>query len=186
MIRFACVSAAVAAFASTACAEFTVNINEVGSDVVVTGSGALDLSAWTYLGDIGGDFTAGIRASYIALGPDVFNSDNWTAPLSFSGTSALPANPTFATTVSGDSVWFNWSFGAMYLPQGSVSGSTLTLTDTYAGETYASMGLVAGESYTWTWDIVGGGRESFTINVPAPASAALLGLGGFLAARRRR
>ncbi len=66
----------------------------------------------------------------------------------------------------------------MFVPIGYSSGTALSATDTYSGQTLVSLGLTAG-TYTWTWG-TGADADSLTVNigvasVPEPSSLALAG-----------
>jgi len=77
--------------------------------------------------------------------------------------------------------------GSIYVPRNYVSGTALSGTATWNNTSFATFGLLAGSTYTWTF---GSGVDTDTVTVhvvPEPSSAALLGLGAAaLLARRRR
>jgi hypothetical protein len=169
-------------------AAFIATIEQIGSNVVVTGSGSLDLTGLTFL-DTGGT-TSGIdpAASVLSIGPagsvptDVYRG-SINGPSNFgSGGIAQPSS-----SGSGDRAGLQLDFG-VFVAQGYVSGDALSDTSTYDNATFSSLGLTSG-TYVWTWGS-GADADSFTleIGVPEPASLALLGTGvvGLGLKRRRR
>jgi hypothetical protein len=96
----------------------------------------------------------------------------------------------FASSGSGD------QFGAdgqtILVPDGYVSGHTLNATDTYLGQTFATLGLTPG-TYKWTWG-TGSHADFLTLQigaVPEPSTAilAVIGAGSVIAfglVRKRR
>ena len=94
-----------------------------------------------------------------------------------------------ASTGGGDAVAVNGADGFLGVPVGYGSGSALSSSLEFAGQTFASIGLSPG-TYAWTWGS-GIDADSFTVEigpaVPEPASALLVGIGLIgLAAMRRR
>lgn len=155
-------------------ASLMVEIQEVGSDVVVTGSGTLNVAALTPVATIGGAgpfltshspqlfFGAG------ASGGAVLHS-GITGPSSFgSGPAQFPASTT------GNGVGMA---GGIFVPVGYTSGSPLFAAMTFANTSIAAMGITPG-TYTWTWGS-GATSDSFVIttvtSTPEPASVLLVG-----------
>ena len=188
--------AAVAAFLpSAATAAITVNINQTGSNVVATASGSLDLTGLTILASNfglagGGESIAGSFA-YIGLGSDagfLTGFTGLTGPTQF-GSGGLVNSSTFA----GTSFAINGSgFGdtVVFLPIGYTSGSGISSTATWLGQSFASLGITAGQ-YVYASQ-----NDTVTINigpvngaVPEPSTWAmmLLGFGAVgMAVRRGR
>jgi MYXO-CTERM domain-containing protein len=177
----------VATLVSRADAGVVIDINQVGSDVVATGSGTLDLTGLTFEGSGTENTGLNAQASAIILGPpagapadDYFGA---TGPTQFG-----PGSSTFQPT-SGSGDLFGPIIGHIEVPQGYKSGAHLSATDTYANQTIAGLGLAPG-TYVYTWG-TGAHSDSLTINVSVPepsslvmAGAAMLaGLG--MRARRR-
>jgi hypothetical protein len=99
---------------------------------------------------------------------------------------------TFASSSGGNAVAILGGGGIaeVFVPQGYVSGTSLSDTSTYAGATLLSLGITPG-IYTWTWG-TGVHADSFTINagVGVPDAGSTLPLLGFaslgLVALRRK
>ena len=111
-----------------------------------------------------------------------------TGPTSF-GSSGI----TSASSGSGD--FFSDVDGSIGVPQGYVSGTHLSATDTCAGQTLSGLGLTLG-TYTYTRG-TGGPDHTLTVQigpaataVPEPSSALVAGFGVLAGpgvwARRRR
>ena len=185
--------AGIAATATAANASVTININQVGSDVVATGSGSLDLTGLTDQGVFGFSDDIHPSVAYIGLGaagemegysgftgPDAFGSGGATHYSSASGT-------TFALRGSG----FFAPPGYVFVPLGYTGGSPIGSTATWLGQSIASLGLTSG-TYVYSSAI-----DSVTVNV-GPGSGAvpepgtwvmmLLGFGavGWTVRRKRR
>jgi PEP-CTERM motif len=167
-------------FASPAQAGYVVTLQEVGSDVVATGGGPIDLTG------LGGDLLALAAAAIvpsaglISTGSPIFegataHSGFITGPASFGS-----GGETFADSGTGDKVGLAVDLQLLVVPFGYASGDPLSDTSTYLNQTFASLGVTPG-TYVWRW----GSAEpdqSFTLiigpaAVPEPASIALLGAG---------
>jgi hypothetical protein len=171
---------------------------EVGSDVVVSGSGTADLTGLSLNTNAGTvSFMSPSEASLDtgptgAISTDQYQSVN--GPSDF-GSGAF----TFATSGTGDRFGVSFvggigvSFYSLFVPQGYVSGSQLNGTSTFANQTFASLGMTPG-TYLWSWGPAAQ-DDTFTLSivgasaVPEPSSlvTALIGvvLVGVGAARPR-
>jgi hypothetical protein len=92
-----------------------------------------------------------------------------------------------ASSGSGDLLGLDFDIKGVGVPENYISGSTLNSTSTFAGQSFASLGVSPG-TYTWTWNN-NGNQDSFTLTiVPEPSMAGLLGIFGlqFFTVRRRR
>jgi VPDSG-CTERM motif len=162
---------------------YTVTLEEVGTNVVASGSGAIDLTGLSLIAPNFGNVTAGIAPSDGAINVAhgfVSAYRGYSGPSSF-GTGGF----TFATLSSGDAVGIN--FGSfLFVPNGYVSGTALSDTSTYNGATFASLGVTPG-TYVWTWG-TGLPNQNFTLVIGAAGvpdggatvsllGCALLGLG---------
>jgi hypothetical protein len=154
---------------------YVVTLQQVGSNVVATGSGALDLSG---LIDIGSDFggpVIGPSLAFIVTGSTGFFEDfsgfsTISGPTSFGSGGGMPA---FGGT--GDHVGINGVEQLLFVPRNYVSGSPLSDSATYPFQTFASLGVTPG-TYVWTWGT--GPDQSFTLDVvaTAPDTGSTLGL----------
>ena len=179
---------ALAAAPTDAHAAFVFTLTQVGGNVVVNGGGTLNTTALNPDGT--GNYFAFVSPSAAGLygGPTnptalAFYS-GLTGPASF-GSGGMKS----ASAGSGDLVGFFRSSTDLVVPAGYVSGTALSDTDTYTGQTFASLGITPG-TYTYTWG-TGTTADSLTINasVPEPGTWALLAVGTgalALAALRRR
>ena len=170
-------------FAPPAEAGYVVTLEQVGRNVVATGSGPINL---TGLNSTGPGLT-GARlfpdAAEIVTGPvgseGLLRSDlytGYTGPTSFgSGGEATPN-----TGGSGDIVGIGMFGTDIVVPSGYVSGNFLSDTATYINQTFASLGVMPG-TYVWTWGS-GASGDTFRLQVgpaaavPEPASFMVLAL----------
>ena len=184
-----CIACAlVAATAAANASPYVVTLEQVGSDVVATGSGEINLAGFP------GSFltstaSAAIRADpdYILLGTGELQGYG----LSITGPSSFGSGSgTFADLSSGDAVGINGS-NTIYLPDGYVSDTALSSSATWDSATFASLGVTPG-TYVWTFGT--GADQSITLDIvastPLPAALPLFatGLGalGFLSRRKKR
>jgi PEP-CTERM motif len=170
-----------------------ININQVGTDVVVTGSGTLDTTGLTIVAlnfDAVPDLTPNL--GFAILGPangsgagvGVDEYAGATGPASFG-----PGGQTNPSSGSGDpfGLAFQGQFqGEILVPRG-YSGAPLSATDTYANATFSSLGLTPG-TYIYT---LPNDTLMVQIGVPEPstlvsAAVAVLAGVGILWRRRRR
>jgi hypothetical protein len=164
--------------APSAQAGYVVTLEEVGSDVVATGSGALDLIGLT-AGSSGATVAAMIpRLSFINTGPTGFmvsmSYKGISGPSSFgSGEGGQPSSG------SGDIVGLDKTSNNLLVPRGYISDSALADTSIYDNQTFASLGVTPGV-YEWTWGT--GADQNFTLDigaspVPEPSTWTMLLIG---------
>ena len=181
--RRALLAAATLALATASHAAIVITLQQVGANVVETGSGSANLTALTFVGNgtFSGAVIPNVGNSQAIVGPSV------NAPVSiFTGASG-PTNfglgsGAFASSGTGAVFGIFQDGTRLVVPQGYVSGTALSGTSTLNGATFASLGIIAG-TYVWTWG-AGATADSLTLNaiaaaapVPEPGSA----LAGMLA-----
>ncbi len=145
-------------------AVYTVNIQQVGSDVVATGGGSINLTALHLAGLNGAAATLMWPSSGdLRLGTGNFNVyNNFVGPANF-GTGGI----TFADSNTGVVVSV-YNTTEIHVPTAYVSGANLgTSTATWNGATYTSLGITPG-TYTWSWGAAGPNADSFIVNIVAP------------------
>jgi hypothetical protein len=180
---------------------YVVTFEQMGLNVVATGSGNIDLTGLT-LSSLHSNFTAGINPPEA-----VVSLNSGTSVDTYSGTFSGPpggiGGPGFGpgtglfevASGTGNFVSFSLTFHAVHVFHGYVSDDPLgTSTDTWDNATFASLGLTPG-TYEWTWGTTDA-DQSFTIDIAAPTTTPLpaalplfasgLGVMGFLAKRRKR
>jgi hypothetical protein len=157
-------------------AAYIVTLAQVGSNVVSTGSGTIDLAGLSFFGS---DDTATALmdpgGGAIVTGPaspeaaDIYTGS--AGPASF-GSGSL----TLASSGSGDTVAIDVNL--LFVPPGYVSGSPLSDNSTFDNQTFGSLGVTPGV-YVWTWGDAA--DDSFTLDIIAAAavpepSSLLLGI----------
>src|SRR4030095_3560664 len=168
-------------------AGYIVTLQQVGANVVATGSGAFNLNGLTFVDSQPATNQALVIASggVIQTAPtglvNVDRYDGFIGPTSFgSGGQAL------ADFGSGDFVGITPG-GFFGVPQGYVSGNALTDSMTFNNATLASLGVTPG-TYVWAWG--DGANQRFTLRIRAAGvpdggttvsllGCALLGLAAF-------
>lgn len=157
-------------------AGYIVTLQQLGPNVVATGSGTLDMTDLTLLFSNDTSTVARMIPSFAQLimgptgGGSIDDYTGYTGPTNF-GSGFI----TDASSGSGDTVFMAGDPGNLTLavPAGYISGSALSSTDTYSGQTFATLGVTPG-TYTWTWG-TGADADSFTIRA-VPDSGSTLGL----------
>lgn len=145
-------------------AGFTVTIQEVGPDVVWSGSGSLNLNDLTLQN------TQTISAGYAAnqaiwaAGPTTpTNAELWSGPSFTTYPTSFGSGGTAPTSSTGSifGILPGGSGRTIIVPSGYVSGSLLNGTTTYDNTTILDMGLTPG-TYVWSWG-TGPNADSITM-----------------------
>ena len=145
-VGIALVVAGVGDSGAAGASSLTIDISQAGLNVVVTGSGAINLTGLTY--DVTGPQLPqlGPDIAYVAVGTpaqlDLYLGIS--GPVSF-GSGGL-AN---ADSSSGDIFGIAGYYSELGVPAGYTSGTPLYGTETFDGATFASLGLTPG-AYTYT------------------------------------
>ena len=160
--------ALLALLGSTAAANaspYVVMLEEVGANVVASGSGVLDLTGLSAPGGFFGYPGIGAGAAVIELGP-VCDTCEWFDYTGISGPANFGSGTGFnASSGIGDFVGVFGAEGVLVTPV-DYSGALLTSTDTFSGSSYASLGVTPG-TYVWTWGP--GADQNFTLDIIAPS-----------------
>ena len=193
-LLLACAATLAAAHAHAA---LTIQLEQVGDGVVLTGSGSLNVFALTLdeQSAVGSGLNPHFGVAQVGPVEDFGNLvDTYlgaTGPSSFGNDSDL--NFKFADSGTGDAVGISGtglgSGTEIRLPADYASGDLLLGTATFDNATFASLGFTPG-TYTYTWGS-GLNADSLTVTsvVPEPSTWVLMTVGaGLLAfgvARRR-
>jgi protein with PEP-CTERM/exosortase system signal len=161
-LALVCASLLVAS--SPAEAGFVVTVQQVGPNVVATGSGAIDLAGLSPMGSNNTKSLMAPGAGVIITGPaaPAFTDDytGFTGPYNF-GSSGLA----FASSGSGDMVGIDVSFGGgILVPHGYMSNIPLSDSAIYDNATFSSLSVTPG-TYEWIWGT--GANQNFTLQIGA-------------------
>jgi len=152
-------------------AGYVVTLQQVGPDVVATGSGTIDLTGLSFSRS-SNPFDPGIGASFIQTGPTSSRVDAYFNPSVSSGFGS--GGGTGANSGSGDSVGIDiirqnpWGIRPGFwvnVPEDYVSGTALSDMAIYGEATFATLGVTPG-TYVWTWG-AGGANQNFTLQILA-------------------
>jgi hypothetical protein len=159
-------------------AGFIVTLKQVGSNVVATGSGAIDLTGLNLLDP---NFSSASGSFIDPSGGVMVMGPTTTGEVShWDGTQRLfpllgSGGTTNASSGSGDRVGLAFDH-TLYVPVGYVSGSPLSDTSTYDNATFSSLGVKPG-IYKSTWGT--GVNQNFTLKIgtaTVPDSGSAFGL----------
>ncbi len=173
--------AGLALTAPPAHAGFIATVQQVGSNVVISGSGTINTSALLSSGfgvSSAGVFPVPGIISFSGGGIAFFFG--FTGPFGFGTGSSVGASSSI-----GDAVGLDGSTAGLWVPAAYASGSPLSTSDTFDNTTIAGLGITPG-TYIWTWGS-GPTADFFEITTaPEPTSVLLVGsaLLGLLALRR--
>jgi hypothetical protein len=157
------------ASSSSASAPMVVTMSEVGSNVVMTASGTINLAGLTLVSSSVGPFGnggLGINNATFVCGASGSSGS------SYSGFTSVPSNFGSGSGL-GNSSGTGQAFGViidmtppylLIVPTGYTSGANISSTQTFTGQTLSSLGLTNG-TYTYTWS---GGSIDVVVGGPAP------------------
>jgi hypothetical protein len=152
--------------ASGATGAFNVTITQVGPDVVWAGSGSFNLTDLDL--DLQIVITSGFAANQAIWIAGATLSPPGITGQQYAGTSlTYPTTFALGTQTGGPSATTGSMFGVLpggfgrtiVVPNGYVSGTTISGSTTYASQTISSMGL-SGGTYIWSW---GAGANSSSL-----------------------
>ena len=127
---------------------FTITIEQVGPNVVATGTGAMNLAGLSFFnpGSVG---TASVWPVTGRISMSSMSGGNADTYIGFTGPSSFGGGDVALANFSSGDV-FAFDLDAMFLPSGYVSGNPLSDMAIYFTATVASLGLTPG-TYVWTW-----------------------------------
>jgi hypothetical protein len=171
---------------------YTVTLEQVGSNVVANGSGAINLTGLGLFVPFAGQAEVNPSAGFIITGPaSLVTGDTYVGFLGVGPNVFGNGFSTLANSGSGDMVGlaFVGIPSILIVPSGYISGTVLSDSSTYDNATFASLGVTPG-TYVWTWGP--GANQNFMLiiggaGVPDGGSTvSLLGFALFGVAALRR
>ncbi|MCY2935272.1 MAG: PEP-CTERM sorting domain-containing protein [Planctomycetota bacterium] len=171
-------------------ADLNFTIQQVGSNVVMTGSGSVNTAGLTSNGSADRAGSVNPSFSAFAMGSPSTVTDTFWASLTGTKPAIGTGSFTLASSGTGDSFGVvTLGNGGLYLPPTYISGANLSGQSTFASTTLSGLGLTTG-SYTWTWGSgANAGSAIMTIGaVPEPSTYVLgaIATGVMAAVARRR
>jgi hypothetical protein len=147
-------------------AGFVLDIQEIGSDVVATGSGTINTLDLFKTANPQGRNAEFSPSFWLITGPTVAVANDAYFGFVYAGPTSIGPGPGGeANAGSGDLVGISFNSNFIYLDPGYVSGSPLNSTATWTNRTFATLGLTQG-SYVWTWE-AGANADSYTLTIGA-------------------
>ncbi len=176
-------------------AAILLQVEQLGNDVVITGSGSANTTALTNEG-IDNTWTNVLTDNQIAAGADAFSNGQVTLWSGIMGPASFGSDPTFSQNPdNGSSSLFGIVASNLtpspqiFLPQDYISGASLTGTSTFLSSSLSSLGFAPGSTFTWSWGS-GGSADSLVLKVlsasPAQVPAPLPIAGASLAFAQSR
>ena len=150
-------------------AGYTVTLQQVGPNVVATGSGAIDLTGLSFFTTFETTIIPFVnpQAGVIGTGPVITAIDVYVPLNLFSGPTSFGIQDiTVASSGGGDWVSISGSSPSLGLLHGYVSGNPLSNTATYDNATFSDLGATPG-TYVWRWGT--GVSQNFTLQIGSAA-----------------
>ncbi len=148
-------------------AQLILNATESGGDVIITGSGTLNLTALSGVpGGAGYSFVMPSDEAVVSGTSSFVALDHYTGTIASSGPFGT-GGFLKSSSGSGDLCGIGTvsaSHGVI-VPSGYTSGSPLSATSTYSSTSFAALGMVPG-TYTWSWG-TGANADYIQLNVGA-------------------
>jgi len=167
-------------------ASTVITLEQSGSNVVMTGSGSLNITGMTF--DTSGLVNAGVTPGEAGAFPGALSANvdiylGLTGPTSFGSGGFISAS-----SGSGGLFGVQGNGGFLEVPMGYVSGASLSATDTFNNKTLSGLGLTPG---TYTFNLP---HDTLTVEigvaaVPEPSTLTMASIGALTlagCARRRR
>ena len=151
-------------------AGYTVTLQQVGPDVVATGSGPINLNGLTFYQSSSQNPAISPSGGFASIytGPTSSSVDLYGAP---NGPTSFGMHfASSASSGSGDMVGIVAGYyvgdylSLLSVPTGYVSGTALSDSATYSGTTLADLGVTPG-TYVWTWGT--SANQNFTLIIPS-------------------
>jgi hypothetical protein len=143
---------------------YTVTLEQLGSNVVANGSGAIDLNGLNFV--ISVPLAPGvINASFgiIQIGDTLGNFPLIDKYTGFTGPTSFGSGIDFGTDIgSGDAFGIDGGSGNIDVPHDYVSGTALSNSITFNNASFATLGLTPG-TYIWMWG--DGADQRFTLQI---------------------
>jgi hypothetical protein len=143
-------------------------VSEVGANLVISGSGTINLAALTLVGS-GATVVLGLNTN--PGEGKIFSDNGGVSPIvdvysGFTPSSTFGSNISkFADVFSGDNFGINVTDNEIYVPSGYTSGSAISGSMQINNTTLSNAGFLAG-TYTYSWGS-GGSADSIIINAVA-------------------
>jgi hypothetical protein len=170
--------------ATTASAPMTITITEVGSNVVMSASGTINLSGLTLVNSISGTYGGGgigVSTATFLMGTFPANGAQYSGFTTTPSDFGPGAGGGGATSSSGDVFGVIFQGAPPYsliVPIGYTTGTQITSTQTFNNTTLSTLGLTNG-TYTYTWS---GGSIDIVVGTglggPTPTPTATSSGGG--------
>jgi hypothetical protein len=142
---------------------YTVTLQQVGSNVVANGSGAINLTGLPINPiTVSANSILIARRGDISTGPTFLSTVDIYAAVLTGPPNFGSGREVFPDTGSGDLVGISIDQALLFVPQGYVSNAALSDSMTFNNATFASLGVTPG-TYVWTWG--DGADQRFTLQI---------------------